>query len=67
MKTIGQLIKTVAVNYDGMHEYNRKRMDAEYDSDEYNGAGEVRDIFRRHLEGALEELKALGIDVDLLV
>ena len=40
MKTIGQLVRSAIVNYDGMHEQNRIRMATEYGTKEYDEAGE---------------------------
>ena len=67
MRTIGQLVRSAIVNYDAMHEQNRIRMATEYGTEEYDEAGERRERYRKHLEEAIEELKALGIDPDILV
>ena len=67
MKTIGQLVRSAIVNYDGMHEQNRIRMAAEYGTAEYDEAGERRERYRKYLEEAVDSLKALGIDPEILV
>ena len=67
MKTIGQLVRSAIVNYDGMHEQNRIRMATEYGTKEYDEAGENREYYRKYLEEAINDLKALGIDPEMLV
>lgn len=67
MRTIGSLVRSAMVNYDGMHQQNRLRMTTEYGTEEYDEAGERRDRFEKRLKEALEELKALGIDPEILV
>ena len=67
MKTIGQLVRSAIVNYDGMHEQNRIRMATEYGTEEYDEAGERRERYRKHLKEAVDGLKALGIDPEILV
>lgn len=65
MKTIGQLVRAAIVNYDGLHEQNRIRMATEYGTEEYDEAGERRERYRKHLEKAVDDLKALGIDPEI--
>jgi hypothetical protein len=67
MKTIGQLVRSAIINYDGMHQQNRIRIEAEYGTEEYNEAGERRERYRKHLEEAIDSLKALGIDPEILI
>lgn len=67
MKTIGQLIRSAIVNYDGLHEQNRICMASEYGTDEYDEAGRRREYYRKHLKDAIDDLKALGIDPEILV
>ena len=67
METIGQLIKSAMVNYHGMHKQNDIRMATEYGTEEYDAAGESREWYREGLEEAVDSLKALGIDPEILV
>ena len=67
MRTIGSLVRSAMVNYDGMHQQNRLRMTTEYGTEEYDEAGERRERDRKHLKEAVDGLKALGIDPEILV
>ena len=50
------------VNYHGMHKQNDIRIATEYDE-----AGECREYYREGLEEAINDLKALGIDPEMLI
>jgi len=65
MKTIGQLVKAIAVNYSSFYKQNDIRLATEYGSDEYIKAGELREMYRERLLNDIETLKALGIDPEL--
>jgi len=67
MKTISQLIKSAMVNYHGMHKQNDIRIATEYGTAEYDEAGECREYYREGLEEAINDLKALGIDPEMLI
>lgn len=67
MKTIQQLIKSAMVNYHGMHKQNDIRMATEYGTAEYDKAGESREWYRKGLEESISDLKAIGIELDILV
>lgn len=67
MKTIQELIKSAMVNYHGMHKQNGIRLVTEYGTKEYDEAGESREYYRKYLEEAINDLKALGIELDILV
>ena len=67
MRTIQQLIKSAMVNYHGMHKQNDIRIATEYGTAEYDGAGESREYYREGLEEAINDLKALGIELDMLI
>lgn len=67
MKTIQGLIKSAMVNYHGMHKQNGIRLATEYGTDEYDEAGESREWYRKGLEEAISDLKAIGIELDILV
>lgn len=67
MKTIQGLIKSAMVNYHGMHKQNDIRMASEYGTEEYDEAGERREWYREGLEAAISDLKAIGIELDILV
>lgn len=65
MKTIGQLVKSITVNYSSLYRENDIRIAAEYGSDEYIKAGERREMYRERLLNGIETLKAFGIDPEL--
>ena len=67
MKTIGQLVKSIAVNYEAMNSENQICLTTEMGSDEYNKAEERRERYREWLLETIKELKALGIDPELRV
>jgi len=67
MKTIGQLIKSIAVNYNSMHDANRTCRTTEWGSAENTKAIERTDMYKEWLLSDIEKLKALGIDPGLLV
>jgi len=55
------------VNYHGMHKQNDIRIATEYGTAEYDEAGECREYYREGLEEAINDLKALGIDPEMLI
>lgn len=67
MKTIQELIKSAMVNYHAMYKQNDIRMATEHGTKEYDEAGESREYYRKYLEEAINDLKALGIELDILV
>jgi len=67
MRTLGNLVRSVAVNYDAMHEQNRKCLVTKYGSDERTNAQMQKEMYREWLVNDIEELKALGIDPEISV
>ena len=67
MKTLGNLVRSIAVNYDAMHEQNRTCLNTKYGSDENTEAQMRKEMYREWLVNDIEELKALGIDPELRV
>jgi len=67
MKTLGNLVRSVAVNYDAMHEQNRICLNTKYGSDELKEATKCKEMYREWLLDDIKELKALGIDPEIRV
>lgn len=67
MKTLGNLVRSVAVNYDSMHEQNRICLNTKYGSDELKEATKRKEMYREWLLDDIEELKALGIDPEISI
>ena len=67
MRTIQQLIASAMVRYHSMHKENDRVMSLEFGTEEYDEAIESRKYYRKCLEETVSDLKALGIELDILI
>jgi hypothetical protein len=65
MKTIQQLIKSVAVAYEAKYRALDAKREFEMFSDDYNTYNKEQAMYEELLEEALQALADMGIDVDL--
>jgi len=65
MKTLQQLIKSVAVAYEAKYRALEAKREFEMFSDQYNTYNKEQELFQEILDEALQALEDMGIDVDL--